>query len=61
MRSLATLVKQYNMKMEEDDIKLEITLQSCNDFMTCYGRSKELICTDFLHDGIYSIRLYPNI
>ena len=45
--------------MEEDDNKFKITCQCCNGFVTCKGRSGELIYITFLHYGLYSIGLYP--
>ena len=60
MSSLVALVKHYFVTMEEDDNKLRITHQHCNGFVTCSGRSVELIYTTFIHAGMYTLGLYPD-
>ena len=45
--------------MEEDNNKLKIAFQRCNGFVTCSGRSVELIYITFIHAGMYTLGLYP--
>ena len=44
--------------MEEHDTVLKITCQICNDFVTCKGRSRELLYTNFIHSGWSSFVIY---
>ena len=65
MRSLVLLLKHYNVTMEDDDNQLRITCQNCNGFVTCAGRSGELLYITFIHvristPGIYPEELVPN-
>ena len=39
LSSLVTLVKHYNVTMEEDDNQFKITFQRFRGFVTCSGRS----------------------
>ena len=59
MSSLVPLVKHYNVTMGEDDNKLKITCQICKVFVTCYGKSGELLYTTSIHDGMYTIGIDP--
>ena len=59
MRSLVTLVKHYFVTMKEDDNIFKINRQRCNGFVTCKGRSGELIYITFLQDGLSANVLYP--
>ena len=43
LRSLLPLVKQYFVTMEGGDNQFKITGQCCNGFVTCRGRSGELV------------------
>ena len=45
--------------MGEDDNKLKITCQICKVFVTCYGKSGELLYTTSIHDGMYTIGIDP--
>ena len=45
--------------MEEDDNQLKITCKHCNGFVTCSGRSGELIYINFIHYSMSTIVLYP--
>ena len=42
-----------------NDNQLRITFQSCNGFVTCSGRSGELLYITFLRSGMSTIGLYP--
>ena len=59
MCSLVALVKHCFLTMEEDDTLFKITCQCCNGFLTCKGRSAELIYITFLRSESYTIVLYP--
>ena len=59
VHSLLSLVKQYNVTMDEDDNKFKIICQRCNDFVTCSGRRGKLIYINFLHAGMSTLGLYP--
>ena len=43
MSSLLPLVKHNNVNMEENNNPFKMTCQHCNGFITCYGRSVELL------------------
>ena len=45
--------------MEEDDNTFKTTCQFCNGFVTCSGRSEELLYITFLRYGISTLGLYP--
>ena len=59
LSSLATLLKNYFLTMEEEDSKLKLTCQHYNDFVKWYGKSVELIYITFIHAGIYTLGIYP--
>ena len=44
--------------MEEDDNLFKITCQLCNGFVTCKGRSGELLYINFINYGLSTIGLY---
>ena len=46
------------MTMEGGDNQFKITCKSCNVFVTCKGRSRELIYITFLHVGLYTLGIY---
>ena len=58
MSSLVPLVKHYFVTTEDDDNKFKITRKYCNSFLTCKGRSGELLYTTFLHSGFYTLGPY---
>ena len=45
--------------MEEDGNQLKITCKGCNGFVTCSGRSGELLYFNFLVAEISTLALYP--
>ena len=59
LRSLVTLVKHYNKTLEDYDKQFKITLQRCNGFVTCSGRSRGLLYITFLRAGISTLGQYP--
>ena len=59
LRSLAPLVKQYFVNVEEDDNLFKITCQRCNGFVTCKYKSGKLLYVTFLHAVLCTLGLYP--
>ena len=57
--SLVLLVKHYFVTTEEDYNQLKITYQHFNGFVTCYGRSGELLYITFLHSEMSTFGPYP--
>ena len=47
--------------MEEDDNKLKITCQCCNGFVTCSVRSEEMFYITFIHSGMSTLGIYPEV
>ena len=61
MSSLVPLLKHYNVTMEEDDNEFKINCQSCNVFLTCSDRCGELLNITFIHAGMSTLGLYPEM
>ena len=59
IHSFVTLMKHYNMTMEEDDNKFKITCQRWNGFVTCSGWGGELLYISFLRDEISTLLIHP--
>ena len=59
MHSLVPLVKHYFVTLEKDDNLLKITCQCSNGFVTCKGRSGEMLYINFLHAEFYTLVIYP--
>ena len=57
--SFVLLAKHYFLTMEEDDSQSKITCQRCNGFVTCSGRSSELLYITFICDGFSALGIYP--
>ena len=47
--------------MEEYDNQFKISCQSYNIFVACRGRSGEMLYIIFLHDGFFTLVLYPEV
>ena len=47
------------MTMEEEDNQFNINIQCCDCFVTCSGRSGDLLYITFLHSGMSTIGIYP--
>ena len=45
--------------MEDDENQPKTTCQCCNDFLTCLGRSRELLYIKFLYNVMYNLGIYP--
>ena len=45
--------------MEEDNNQLKITCQPCNSFVTCSGKSGEILYNTFFHAGVSTLGIYP--
>ena len=59
MPSLVPPIKHYNVNMVEYYNQFKITCQRFNGFVTCSGRSGELLYVTFLHAGMSTLVLYP--
>ena len=58
--SFVTLVKYYHVTYVDDDNKpFKINCQICNDFLTCAGKSGDILYIAFLHAGMSTIGIYP--
>ena len=53
-----TLVKHYNVTMDEDHNQFKITCQCCTGFVTCSVMSRELIYITFVHSVISNLGIY---
>ena len=61
LRLLMPLIKYFNANMEEYCNQFIITCQSCNVFVTWSVRSGELFYVTFIHDGMCTLGIYPEV
>ena len=56
--SLVPTLKLHNLNMEENYNQFKFTCQYCNGFVTCSGRSVEMIYITFLCAEISTLWIY---